>query len=115
MTRDKLYTDSKALHRFLQFHCEREHRDVAKKEGTLVVTFQDELVYEQPYTLCEECETLLFYAYGKLKNCPHDDKPSCRKCPSPCYEKSMWKKMAGIMRYSGMRLGLTKIRKFFTL
>lgn len=111
MTKEKLYTDSKTLHRFLEFHCEREHHDVPKKEGILEIRFQEERVCEIKHTLCEECEALLVYGYGKLKECPHENKPSCRKCPNPCYEKPIWKKMAHIMMYSGMRLGLTKMRK----
>ena len=115
MTKEKLLADSKTLHKFIQFHCDKEHHDVPKKEGVLAVNFQEEDLCEIPYCLCEECEILMLYGYGRLKNCPHEDKPSCRKCPHPCYEKPMWKKMAKVMRYSGMRLGLTKIRKFFSL
>ena len=115
MTKEKLLHDSQTLYRFIQLHCDKEHHNVATKEGVLAVSFKDEALCEIPYHLCEECETLFIYAYGRLKNCPHEDKPSCRKCPDPCYEKPMWKKMAKVMRYSGMRLGLTKIRKFFSL
>ena len=115
MTKEKLLSDSQTLHRFIQLHCDKEHHDIAKKEGVLNVAFQDVALQDIAYHLCDECETLFLYGYGRLKNCPHDDKPSCRKCPDPCYEKPMWKKMAKVMRYSGMRLGLTKIRKFFTI
>jgi len=114
MTPEKLHTDSQTLHKFIQLNCSKKHHDVSKKEGVFEVSFQETALCELPYHLCEECETLLFYSYGRLKNCPHDDKPSCRKCPNPCYDKPMWKKMAKVMMYSGMQLGLTKIRKFFT-
>ncbi|NLM99553.1 MAG: hypothetical protein GX170_05965, partial [Campylobacteraceae bacterium] len=43
----------------------------------------------------------------------NEEKPSCRKCPNPCYEKDRWKLLAKIMKYSGMKLGLLKIRKMF--
>lgn len=112
MTRDKLANDSQTLHRFLQLHCDKEHNDVPKKEGTLQVRFHEENICEVPYRLCEECETLFLYAYERLRNCTQEPKPSCRKCLNPCYEKPVWKKMAKIMRYSGMRLGLTKMRQF---
>lgn len=114
MTRDKLETDSKTLYKFIQLNCDKRHHDVPKKKSTLHVIFKDEVLSELPYNLCEECETLFIYAYGKLKNCPHEHKPSCRKCPNPCYEKPMWKKMANVMMFSGMQLGLTKLRKLFT-
>lgn len=113
MIRVKLQKDSQTLHRFIQLHCTKEHKDVEKKNGSLHVHFEGTLLEELPYALCDECETLLHYAYDRLQNCPHEPKPSCRNCPSPCYEKPMWKKMAHIMMYSGMRLGLTKMRKLF--
>ncbi len=113
MTQEKLQSDSQTLHRFIQLHCTKEHKDIAKKRGTLEVRFQETPVEVLSYELCEECEVLLYYAYNRLQNCPHEPKPSCRKCPKPCYDKPMWKKMAHIMMYSGMRLGLTKMRKLF--
>lgn len=113
MTPAKLHSDSKTLHRFIQLHCTKEHHDIEKKKGNLKVSFQELPVDEFLYELCDECEILLHYAYDRLQHCPHEPKPSCRKCPDPCYEKPMWKKMAHIMMYSGMRLGLTKMRKLF--
>lgn len=113
MTAKKLLDDSQTLHRFIQVHCDKEHNDVAKQNGALCVLFQEEALCELPYTLCEECEVLLKYGYDRLAACKQEPKPSCRKCPNPCYERPMWKKMAKIMRYSGMYLGLTKVRKFF--
>ncbi len=114
MTKEKLFSDTQTLHRFIQLHCDRKHHDVPKKKRSLHVSFQEETLCALPYHLCEECETLLVYGYGRLKNCPHDNKPSCRKCPQPCYERGMWKKMAKVMMYSGMQLGFIKIRKFFS-
>ena len=58
MTKEKLLHDSQTLHRFIQLHCDKEHHDVAKKEGVLAVSFKDEALCEIPYHLCEECETL---------------------------------------------------------
>lgn len=111
MTAEKLRNDTQTLHRFIQLHCDKEHSDVPQKEGILQVAFEEKSLCDIPYKLCEECETLMLYGYDRLRQCPHQDKPSCRKCPNPCYEKPMWKKMARIMMYSGMRLGLTKVRK----
>lgn len=98
MTPEKFEADSATLYRFIKTYCDNKHSEQLKLESTL----------------CEECDHTFNYAIQRLKECPHEVKPSCRKCPNPCYEKSMWKKIAGIMMYSGMRLGLTKIRKFFS-
>lgn len=51
------------------------------------------------------------YSFERLLNCPHEEKPSCRKCINPCYGKKEWKETARIMRSSGMKLGLTSINK----
>ncbi len=111
MKKEKLILDTQNLQRFIQFHCEREHNDVPKKEGTLQVHWEEKPLCVISYHVCAECEALLTYGYNRLQNCPHEPKPSCRKCPKPCYEKPVWKKMAHIMMYSGMRLGLSKVRK----
>lgn len=113
MTKAKLIEDSLVLHRFITLYCEHKH-DMLKNAGCLNVSFQGEILQKIPYILCEECEKTLLYAYQRLEECPYHPKPSCRKCHTPCYEKPMWKKMASIMMYSGMRLGLSKIRKFFS-
>ena len=113
MTKEKLVADTQTLYRFIQLHCDKKHHDVPKQRGVLNVTFQEESLCELTYHVCEECETLFTYAYGRLRQCPHEDKPSCRKCPDPCYEKPMWKQMSKVMMFSGMHLGLTKIRKMF--
>ena len=105
MKTKKLIEDTILLHQFITTYCTHHHKEAPQKEGKLGEILS--------YTLCEECERVLHYAYARLCECPHDPKPSCRKCQNPCYERAMWKKMARIMMYSGMRLGLTKIRKFF--
>jgi len=102
MKKEKFEEDTKILHQFITTYCVHQHKNVLKNEGSLAT---------RSYTLCGECEKVLHYAYARLCECPHDPKPSCRKCKNPCYERGMWKKMARIMMYSGMRLGLTKMRK----
>ena len=103
MTTEKLHENIHTLHRFIGLYCERKHHDKPKETGFLI----------EEYHLCEECKALLYYAHERLSACPHEPKPSCRKCPKPCYERNMWKKMAKVMMYSGMQLGLIKMRKFF--
>jgi hypothetical protein len=57
---------------------------------------------------------LIDYSIQRLQNCEHDPKPRCRKCPEPCYDKLQWKKVAKVMRYSGIKLGLLNIKNIFT-
>ena len=56
---------------------------------------------------------LINYSFDRLNECPHDIKPRCRTCPSPCYEKQEWKKLSKLMKYSGLQFGLIKIKKLF--
>lgn len=106
MKKEHLVENRQTLQRFISLYCANKHENLPKNRAKL---HED----DSEYVLCEECERTLCYAYARLLECPYEEKPSCRKCTSPCYEKSMWKKMAKIMMYSGMRLGLTKIRKLF--
>ena len=63
--------------------------------------------------LCVECTKLINYSIKRLQECPHEIKPKCRTCSHPCYEKPEWKNVARIMKYSGLKLGILKIRSFF--
>lgn len=113
MTKDKLISDTQTVMKFIQLYCDKKHDATLQKDGILEIIYENESYLRSYYHLCPECEALLLYSYARLQECPHEEKPSCRKCPHPCYEKSMWKKMAKVMMYSGMQLGLTKIRKLF--
>ena len=114
MRADKLEHDSKILHQFIQFYCDKEHQKEPKKEQVLEVFYETKSLCSLPYCLCDKCETLLHYAHERLCECSLEPKPSCRKCLNPCYEKSISKQMAKIMRYSGIRLGFVKLKKLFS-
>ena len=95
MTKEKFEADSATLYRFIKTYCDNKHSDSIKLESTL----------------CAECDYTFNYAIQRLKECTYEIKPSCRDCKTNCYEKGMRKRMAQIMMYSGMRLGLTRLRK----
>ena len=97
MTPEKFEADSATLYRFIKTYCDNKHSEHVKLESML----------------CAECDHTLNYATQRLKECSYEIKPSCRDCKTNCYEKGMRKKMAQIMMYSGMRLGLTRLRKMF--
>jgi hypothetical protein len=55
--------------------------------------------------ICEDCQTLKDYAFGKLKKCPYqDDKPTCIKCPIHCYQPNQKEQIRVVMRFSGPKM-----------
>ncbi len=108
MTFEKFENEVNTLKKFFVIYCNDKHTN-QKKEAYIVPYLDNSLEFE--VSLCEECHNLLQYAISKLQECPHEIKPRCRKCPNPCYDKDKYKQMAKIMRYSGMKLGLTKAAK----
>ena len=113
MTTEKFEKDARTVHKFIQLYCDKKHVDVNKRKGSVNLNYQDNYLGDIEYNLCKDCKATLDTSLDNLLNCPHDEKPSCRKCPAPCYEKTDWKKVAKIMKYSGMQMGLLKIRKLF--
>ncbi|MFT7004242.1 MAG: hypothetical protein ACJAWW_001599 [Sulfurimonas sp.] len=112
MTEEKFIHDSKTVLKFIQCYCDNEHSKSDKHKESIELCYNNkELNEEVNYSLCERCTETFNYSYQKLQACPHDEKPSCRKCPKPCYDKPHWKNLAKIMRSSGMRFGILKIRK----
>lgn len=113
MTTEKFEKDARTVTKFVQLYCNQKHKDKDKKADFIQLKYHEKELGKIEYNLCSQCEKTLLVSYNNLLNCPHDEKPSCRKCPAPCYDKTDWKAVAKIMKYSGMRLGLLKIRKLF--
>ena len=115
MTNEKFTEQVTTLAKFLQTYCGDKHALEPKREINLELIYKGENLNNSVRAqLCAECEQLFLYAHERLLGCLHDIKPSCRKCPHPCYEKPRWAQMAKIMRYSGVKLGLVKLKKIFT-
>ncbi len=116
MTKEKFIHDSETVLKFIQYFCDHKHQNKDKIDDALILNYNDEdLNIQINYSLCKECEHTLLYSYEKLQECPFQEKPSCRKCTTPCYDRLEWKRSAKIMKYSGMKLGLVKIRKMFRI
>ena len=114
MTKEKFAEDSKTVSKFIQYYCDHEHKEDKKNKGFIELFYRSQNLDTQiRYSLCEKCENTLLYSYKRLQECPNEDKPSCRKCSQPCYERPKWKLLAKIMRYSGLRLGFLKVKKLF--
>jgi len=114
MTTEKFKSEVETLSKFFQIYCSEKHTSQTQRDYN--VTYKD-LTLKFQVNLCDECNNLLNYAIQRLQECPHDPKPRCRKCENPCYEKDKYKQMAKMMRFAGMKLGLTKaaqrIKKIF--
>ena len=55
--------------------------------------------------LCDECRSLLDYAYARIDMCPKKErKSSCRKCEIHCYSQSRRADIGAVMRYAGPRM-----------
>ncbi len=110
MTQEKFTTEIATLKKFFELYCKgKSHEEIKCQKKHLV--FQNQ-TYNYEFDLCDNCFKLLEYSILKLEKCPHDKKPRCRTCPTPCYEPYQWKKVAKIMRYSGIRQGISKIKNF---
>jgi len=110
MTTEKFTSEVELLKQFFELHCYDKHQNL--------FSFTKELHYNNKIitldlNLCKECKELIEYSLTKLYECPHNPKPRCRKCPDPCYEKPQWKKVAKLMKYSGIKLGILKVKRYF--
>ena len=108
MTFEKFKNEVDTLLKFFPIYCKDKHKDQYLEKYEAI--YKNKTINFEA-TLCENCHMLLNYAIQRLQECPNDPKPRCRKCPNPCYEKDKFKQMAKMMRYSGMKLGLTKAAK----
>lgn len=112
MHKDKFKKDVKILLDFMEIYCKDKH-EVKCNKKELNLEYKSENLGNISYLLCADCEENFLYSYERLQECPHEEKPRCRHCKNPCYEKQKWKKLASIMRYSGMKKGLTRVKRFF--
>ncbi|MGD9595271.1 nitrous oxide-stimulated promoter family protein [Wolinella succinogenes] len=112
MTQEKFLKDIHLLADFTRCYCEGNHAHASKESLSLDLSYKGENLQERlELLLCQECKELFLYAHDRLQACPHEEKPRCRQCPHPCYEREWWKRMAKMMRYSGIRLGFSKLKE----
>lgn len=107
MTSEKFEIEIKTLKTFFELYCKDKHQNLKNKE--LYLKYNDKN-FDMSLCLCDECHDAISYSFERLQNCPHEIKPRCRTCPTPCYEKPRWKNTAKIMIYSAMKLSLSKMK-----
>lgn len=111
MTEEKFASEVGTLKKFFEIHCERKH--LQRVNYTKELSYKT-LKIDVELNLCQECYNLINYSFDRLQDCPHENKPKCRSCKNPCYEKDKYKEVAKVMKFSGIYLGISKIKKFFS-
>lgn len=106
MTTEKFQAEILTLKKFYEYYCEHQHENIIHKN--IVLTYKNKS-FSLDLNLCENCFEAINYSFDRLKECPHEVKPRCRNCPTPCYEKNRWKNIAKVMKYSAVRLGFSKV------
>lgn len=107
MTIEKFRSEIKILEKFFYRYCEDKHINQELKLYNF--KYKDES-FQTNISLCKDCQNLINYSFEKLNLCPHEEKPRCRKCPNPCYEKNEWKKLAKIMIYSSFIFNVSNLK-----
>jgi len=107
MTTQKFEIEINTLKRFFKVYCNDKHENQRKKSVNLEYKNKK---FRIDLSLCQECFDAINYSFERLDQCPHDIKPRCRTCLSPCYEKSRWKNIAKVMKYAAIKLSLTKMK-----
>jgi hypothetical protein len=107
MTEEKFRLEIDTLKSFFELYCANQHKNI---ENTHLILEYKGKKKSFDLSLCPQCLDSIKYSINKLKECPHKNKPRCRKCTSPCYEKSKWKETAKVMKYSAIKLSLGKIK-----
>lgn len=107
MTTEKFETEINTLKTFYELYCKDKHQNLVQRVENL--EYKD-AKFRLELNLCQDCYNIIKYSIDKLEVCPHEIKPRCRSCPSPCYEKDKWKETARVMKYSAIKLSLGKIK-----
>jgi len=108
---EKAAKDIGVLADFIEIYC-GEHHEGAGEVGAGAKI--GEALGGRNVRLCDDCRRLFMYGASMCLICPHDPKPSCKKCESHCYRPEYREKIREVMRFSGMylirhgRLGLIK-------
>ncbi|MCK5239211.1 MAG: nitrous oxide-stimulated promoter family protein [Candidatus Thorarchaeota archaeon] len=84
----KIVKEKNVVSKMIGLYCEKKHNSL---KGAL----------------CEDCSNLQEYSHHRLDHCRYEeDKPTCRKCETHCYQPEMREKIRSVMRFSGPRLVL---------
>jgi hypothetical protein len=96
----KQRSDLNVLCCFIGLSCRMRHGG----ERTVRLTGDVAAVAGKQVMLCPECADLLGYAAKRLRSCPLDPKPSCKKCQVHCYRPDYRERIREVMAWSGKRM-----------
>jgi hypothetical protein len=101
---EEIRADLAFLAQLTALYCEARHgpapRQPVEAHGRLGGLWPAE-----PPACCPGCAKLLLHAGAKRLVCPHDPKPSCRHCQTPCQREDYRAALAEVMRW-GMGKGV---------
>lgn len=94
--------DIRTLVKFVGIYC-RENHDGDKSPFSFKL-FGIKEIEKKEISLCLDCTRLLAYGLTMRLKCPHDPKPTCKKCETQCYHGEYKSKIRDVMKFSGMYL-----------
>lgn len=84
-------------------YCSEAHRDAERRVVGPAGVLTPYLDHEHSPTLCPDCKKLFLHTAAKRTACPHDPKPSCRHCKTPCQQPEYRKRMSDVMLWNKER------------
>jgi len=94
--------DIGTLMKFVGIFCREKHE--GEKAPFTFKSYDVKQIESKEIGLCPECTRLLTYGLTMRLKCPHDPKPMCKKCETPCYHGEYKEKIREVMKFSGMFL-----------
>ncbi len=92
--------DIRTLIKFIGIYCrENDHEERVPFSFKL---FDLKEIEKRKTSLCPDCTRLLNYGLMMRLKCPHDPKPMCKKCETPCYHGHYRSKIREVMKFSGI-------------
>ena len=101
---DKKVKDIRVLGNFISIFCRENHKTEDKSVFPIKDTRLRDILGNQDLELCPDCQKLLNHGIAKLRLCPYDPKPRCKKCETHCYAPGYREKIREVMRFSGLHL-----------
>jgi hypothetical protein len=81
-------------------HCASSHPEGQPAPVPPVGAMAQHLDSAKAPTLCADCRKLFLHVAAKRIVCPHDPKPSCRHCTTPCHHPEFREQMARVMTWN---------------
>ncbi len=108
MTCEKFKNEIRILIKFFSIYCSDKHSNQLNKKYEIE---RSGCKLSVAISLCPQCQELFEYAMDRLKECTQEPKPKCRHCPNNCYDIQHRTRVARVMRYAGVKTGLSKALK----